>query len=136
MIGIFLKNLYCSLVTVHLETTVDRPYVSWEHFNWLIDYLRFYVLLKNFSLTCIWRCHHCRWRAAKFRSLLGDQDLWAGRDLYRATPTVTQGLGFSNLIWRTAAPFSCLLRHTRGCGGSILTRILMGHILIDKGLLI
>jgi hypothetical protein len=24
----------------------------------LIDYLRFYVPLKNFSL--IWRCHHCR----------------------------------------------------------------------------
>jgi hypothetical protein len=33
-------------------------------FNWLIDlidYLLFYVKLKNFSL--IWRRHHCRWRA-------------------------------------------------------------------------
>jgi hypothetical protein len=30
---------------------------------------------------------------------------------------------FSGLIRRTA-PFSCLLRHTTGCGGSILTRIL------------
>jgi hypothetical protein len=28
---------------------------------WLIDYLMFYVLLKNFSL--IWRRKHCRWRA-------------------------------------------------------------------------
>jgi hypothetical protein len=47
------------------------------------------------------------------------------RDLYRATPAVTRDLGFSGLIRRTA-PFSRLLRHTRGCGGSILTRILTG----------
>jgi hypothetical protein len=32
---------------------------------------------------------------------------------------------FSGLIRRTA-PFSRLLRHTRGCEGSVLTRILMG----------
>jgi hypothetical protein len=31
----------------------------------LIDYSWFYVPLKNFSL--IWRRHHSRWRAAKFR---------------------------------------------------------------------
>jgi hypothetical protein len=36
---------------------------------------------------------------------------------------VTQDLGFSGLVRRTA-PFSRLLRHTMGCGGSILTRIL------------
>jgi hypothetical protein len=36
---------------------------------------------------------------------------------------VTWGLGFSGLMGRTV-PFSHLLRHTRGCGGSILTRIL------------
>jgi hypothetical protein len=95
-------------------------------FDWLIDYLRFYVPLKNISL--IWRRHHCRWRAAKFRPLLGAQGLWAGRDLYRATPAVTRDLRFSGLIRRTA-PFSRLLRHTRGCGGSILARILTGtHI--------
>jgi hypothetical protein len=57
----------------------------------LIDYLRFYVPLKNFSL--IWRRHHCRWRATKFRPLLGAQGLGAGRDLYRATPAVTRDLG-------------------------------------------
>ena len=57
--------------------------------------------------------------------MLGAQGLWAGRDLYRATPTVTRDLGFSGLIRRTA-PFSRLLRHTRGCGGPILTRILTG----------
>jgi hypothetical protein len=58
----------------------------------LIDYLRFYVLLKNFSF--IRRRHHCRWRAAKYRPMLGAQGLWAGRDLYRATPVVTRDLGF------------------------------------------
>jgi hypothetical protein len=57
--------------------------------------------------------------------MLGAQGLRAGRDLYRATLAVTRGLGFSGLIQRTA-PFSGLLRHTRGCGGSILTRILTG----------
>ena len=47
--------------------------------------------------------------------------------LYRATPAVTRGLGFTGLIRRTA-PFSRLLRHTRGCGGSILLRILTGPL--------
>jgi hypothetical protein len=49
-------------------------------------------------------------------------------DLYRATPAVTRDLDFSGLIRRTA-PFSRLLRHTGGCGGSILTRSSWGpHI--------
>jgi hypothetical protein len=52
------------------------------------DYLVFYVPLKIISLTSIWRCHHYRWRAAKFRPMLGAQGLWAGRDLYCATPAV------------------------------------------------
>jgi hypothetical protein len=91
--------------------------------NTLINYLRFYVPLKNISLQ--WRRHHCRWRAAKFRPMLGAQGFWAGRDLYRSTPPVIRDLGFSGLIRRTA-PFSRLLRHTRGCGGPILTRILTG----------
>jgi hypothetical protein len=94
--------------------------------DWLIDYFVFYIPLKNISLIhVIWRRHHCRWRAAKFWRMLGAQGLWAGRDHYCATPTVTRDLGFSGLIRRTP-PFSCLLRHTRGCGGSILTRILTG----------
>jgi hypothetical protein len=96
---------------------------------WLIDYLRFYVPLKNFSL--IWGRHHCRWRAAKFRPMLGAQGLWAGRDLYRATPATTRDLGFSSLIRRTA-PFSRLLRHTRGCGGSILTWIHTGYLYLKQ----
>jgi hypothetical protein len=94
-------------------------------FDWLIDWLVFYVPLKNIWL--IWRRHHYRWRASKFRPMLGAQGLWAGRDLYCATPTVTRGLGFSSLIRRTA-PISRLLRLAWVCGESILTRILRGVI--------
>jgi hypothetical protein len=89
----------------------------------LIDHLLFYVPLKNILL--IWRRRHYRWRAAKFRLMLGTQGLWAGRDHYRATPTATRDLGLSGLIWKTY-PFSRLLRHAWGCGGPILTRILTG----------
>jgi hypothetical protein len=88
-------------------------------------FCHFIVPLKNFSP--IRRRHHCRWRAAKFRPMLGAQGLSAQRDLYRATPTgtVTRDLEFSSLIRRTAL-LSRLLRHAFGCGGPILTRILMG----------
>jgi hypothetical protein len=102
-----------SLLTLELNSVHD----------WLNDCLEFYVPLKNISL--IWRRHHCRWRAAKCRPMLGAQGLWALRDLYRATPAVTRDLGFSGLIRRTA-PISRLLRHAWGCGGPILTRILTG----------
>jgi hypothetical protein len=116
------------LCDIVLGTPLVKPFQ-----DWLIDYLRFYVPLKNLSL--IWRHHHCWWRAAKFRPMLGAQGLWAGRDLYRATPVVTRDLGFSGLIWRTA-PFSRLLRHTRGCGGSILTRFTGCNITGRENLLI
>jgi hypothetical protein len=92
--------------------------------DWLIDYLLFDVPLKNVSL--IWRRYHYRWMFARFRPMLGAQGLWAKRDLYRATPTLTRELGFSGLIRRTA-PFSRLLRRAWGCGGPILTQILKGH---------
>jgi hypothetical protein len=83
---------------------------------WLIDYLRFYVPLKNLSL--IWKRHHCRWRAAKSKFMF-DACLSAGMDLYCATPVSTHGFGFPSLIRKTA-PF------TWGCGGFILTRVLTG----------
>jgi hypothetical protein len=85
---------------------------------WLIHSFFFFTVLRPFQefFTYIWRSHHYRWRAVKFSPMLGAQGLWAGRDLYRAAPAVTRGLGFSGLIRRTA-PFSRLLRHTRGCGG-------------------
>jgi hypothetical protein len=67
----------------------------------LNEWLSFYVPLKNISL--IWIRHHYWWRAAKFRSMLGAPDLWAKRDLYRATPAVIMGLSLSGLIRRTAS---------------------------------
>jgi hypothetical protein len=115
------SNLHLSGVRVALHSILYLPFG-------LNDYLRLYVPFKNFSL--IWRRHHCLWRAAKFWPMLGAQGLWAGRDYYHATPAVTRYLGFSGLIRRTA-PFSRLLRHTRGCGRSILTRILTGVLDCD-----
>jgi hypothetical protein len=55
--------------------------------------------------------------------MLRTQAFCAGRDLFRATPAVTLGLGFYDLIRRTA-PFSRLLRHTMRCGGSFPTLII------------
>jgi hypothetical protein len=88
---------YVSIWMKHSQGTIDC----------LIDYLRFYVLLNNFSLT--WRPLPVKgW---KFSPMLGAQGLWAGRNLYRATSAVTW-----NLIRRTT-PYSRLLQHTRGYGG-------------------
>jgi hypothetical protein len=79
---------------------------------WLIDYLRFYVPLKNISL--IWRCYHCRCRAAKSRPMLGAQGLWAGMDLYRATPAVTRDLNFSGLMRSEGPSHSVTSYDTQG----------------------
>jgi hypothetical protein len=89
--------------------------------SWLIDYLLFYAMLKEFFT--FWRRHHYQWRAAKPRPMLGAQVLWARRDLYCATLAVTRGLGFSSLIRRTTR-FNRLLRLARGRGGPILTWII------------
>jgi hypothetical protein len=45
--------------------------------------------------------HHCRWKGRKFRPMLGAQGHWAGRDLYRVTPTATWDLGLYGLIRKT-----------------------------------
>jgi hypothetical protein len=42
-------------------------------------------------------CH----QGCKFSPMLGAQDLWAGRDLYGATPTATRDLGLYSLIRKT-----------------------------------
>jgi hypothetical protein len=120
----FTKDDLCQLWLQLAQRFCRRSRKCKSQIDWLIDCLRFYVPLKNFSL--VWRRHHCRLRAAKFRPMLGAQGLWAGRNLYRATPTVTRDLGFSSLIRRTS-PISRLLRQAWGCGGSILTRILTGQ---------
>jgi hypothetical protein len=90
----------------------------------LIDWLIIYCLTSRSRIFhYIWRGHHCQWRAAKFRPMLGAHGLWAGSDLYRATHAVTWDLSFSGLIRRTA-PFSRLLRHAWGCREPILIRII------------
>ena len=53
------------------------------------------ILVSRFD----WRCD------AKFRPMLATQGLRAGKNLYCATPAVTQGLCFSGLIRRTPPPF-------------------------------
>jgi hypothetical protein len=123
--SLFYLKVHIEIIRKNQKSQIHfvRASCSCRWWDWLIDYLRFYAPFKNFSL--IQRCHHCWWRAAKFSPMLSAQGLWAGRDLHRATPAVTRDLGFSGLIWRTAQ-FSRLLRHTRGCGGSILARIVTG----------
>jgi hypothetical protein len=46
-------------------------------------------------------CHHYRWQGCKFWPMLGAQGLWAGRDLYHATPTAKRDLGLYGLIRKT-----------------------------------
>jgi hypothetical protein len=53
------------------------------------------------------------------RPMLSAQGLWAGRDLYCATPAATRDLSFS-------APINRLLRLAMECRGCILIRILTG----------
>jgi hypothetical protein len=91
----------------------------------LIDYLLFYVPLKNFSR--IWRHHHYQWRAVKSRPMFGAQGLWAGRD-FQFVPHLLQlqDLNFYCLIWSTI-PFNHLLQLvSRECGGLIVIRIIRG----------
>ena len=62
------------------------------------------------------RRHHCRWRTVKLWPTCihvpAAYSVWSRRDLYRATPAMTQDLGLHGLDRRTA-PFSRLLRQTR-----------------------
>jgi hypothetical protein len=65
----------------------------------------------NFGLSPFW----IRYWAAKFRPMLSARGLWAGRDLYHATPTVTRSLwnilGHFDLIcaWLCGVDLVCLL---------------------------
>ena len=82
---------------------------------WLFIYSLIYVPLKNVSF--IWIRRPCRWRATKLSLMLGAKDLWAGKDLCRAT-TMKRDLDFSGLTWRIA-PFSRLLRHAWATGRQV-----------------
>jgi hypothetical protein len=100
-----------------IETASDHV----DCLSLLIDYLVFYVMIKNISII---------WTGDITITGEGQQNLGLCSALGafeqgdHATPAVTRGLGLSGLIRRTA-PFNRLLRHTREYGGSILTRILL-----------
>jgi hypothetical protein len=66
-------------VSVYVMVNCAGVYILWLTVCELVGYLLIYVTLKNFSL--IWRIHHCWWRAAKFRPMLGAQGIWAGGSL-------------------------------------------------------
>jgi hypothetical protein len=53
-------------------------------------------------------------RTAKFRPMLCAQGLWAGRDLYRATPILWHGASVFPVSSEGPPPFSRLIRHTGG----------------------
>jgi hypothetical protein len=114
-------NTFCPKTTSEMWDCIYP--LQFAHFNLfvpsLIDYLRFYVPLKNISL--IWRRQHYLWRAAKFRSILGAQGLSlschtccdTGRRFFLSHP-------------KDRPIQSPLTTYEGGCGGSILTRILTG----------
>jgi hypothetical protein len=89
--------------------------------DWLFMFLRsaqeFFTYMETSSMPA---------KGSEYRPMIGAQGLWARRDLCRATPAVTRGLGFSGLIQRTTS-FSRLLRLMRLCGGCILTQIPTWH---------
>jgi hypothetical protein len=115
---------------LHDKQDVKNPFEnnqSWKYSiigkpqnpRWLIDYLRFYVPLKNFSLPL--PVKGCKILAYARR-------LWAGRDLYCATPIVTQSLGgFSGLIRKTA-PLSRPYTTHKGMWRTYSIPVLRGHI--------
>jgi hypothetical protein len=121
----WLSYIFLLYHTLRLFTSgIKLPILRhWQRYRWSLART---ITLGSWSRSAIFHSAYMETSLdANFWHVLSAQGLWAGRVLYRATPAVTRGLGFSGLIWRTAS-FSRLLRHTRGCGGSFLTRILQG----------
>jgi hypothetical protein len=104
------RSLFCNTRTVIGKLMHIIIYNENDSVELICDWL--FTALRPFkNLSLIWRLHHCRWRAAKFRPILDAQGLIAGRDLYRATQAVTRGLRFSGLIRRAAPIKSPLTTH-------------------------
>lgn len=76
-------------------TTLNEP-MNTDTF--CFDWLLINVAIEKIS--SIWRRSNYRWRVAIFRPVLGINSLWAGRDFYRATDIITQGLVFCSFICR------------------------------------
>ena len=97
--------------TANCDVTFNRDEICIEY-EWVIVleqfkhlfviqglFVLFIAAWAIFQLSC--GCHHYRWLGCKFRPMLGAQGLWAGRDLYRATPTATRDLGLYGFIRKT-----------------------------------
>jgi hypothetical protein len=104
---------------------------SYFTFSWLINLL-FTVLFPALEFfTCIWKRHW--WRAAKFSPMLGARGIWAGRDLYLATPAVTQGLGFS--VSSEGPSHSVAFYDTQGCVENGSSQVPIQCLMTSKGVL-
>jgi hypothetical protein len=69
------------------ELNLITLYIWWSNVSLFMGLL-FYVPSDQ-EFFRMWRRHHYRLRAKRFRSMLDVQGLWAGRDLYRATSAGT-----------------------------------------------
>jgi hypothetical protein len=110
-------------VAIHIVISKKLSWVISHWYQGLIDYLLFYVPLKNISLT--WRRHYYRWRAAKFRPYAWRSGLlsWEGSLLCRTCCDTGPRFFLSHL---KDCPIQLPLTTHKGCGLSILTWILMG----------
>jgi hypothetical protein len=84
--------------------------------NWIDGFNQYLLIMETSPFTV---------KGSKFRVMLGAWGLRTWRVLYRATPAVTQGLGFLVSTYGPP-PFNRLIQHARGYGGSILIRIFTG----------
>ena len=84
-----------------LDVAESKTIWDWtSYLDWVWQVLAADCILLNDPveyIAFIWR-HHLQWRLQYFGILLWAYSLSAGRDLYRATPAVTRGLGFCGLI--------------------------------------
>jgi hypothetical protein len=124
----YLTCKFGSLYTYRYWTTCIVIYVQmfifpslWVGYLKLIHHLLFYVSLENLSF--IWRRHHCRWRAPKFRPMLSA--FWQG-GIFIVPHLLWHGTSIFPVLSEGPPPFSRCFRHSRGCWWPILTRILMG----------
>jgi hypothetical protein len=92
--------------------------------DWLINYLLFYVPLKNFSL--IWRRHHCQWRAANL-GLCSVLRAFEQGGIFIVPHLLWHGTSFFPVSSEGPPHLVASYDTRRGCEGSILTRILMGN---------
>ena len=89
----------CTFTTVHLSDNERNMPCTWDFKNSFIPNIKIqhglYKTKRILLLNVLRRIFYpyCDVIIAMLRSLLGIYGLWAGRDLYRAIPTVTRAWG-------------------------------------------